>query len=510
MTKFNRRQPRVTNVISPVLTMPGPSGVTYEGGDGWARTTQAELFLLAVSELGEDTFYERAADRRNRMLDLIQNADPEFMAGFVPWLRKEANMRTAAIVCAAEAGQRRLVDAACLRADEPGEIMAYWIQHYGRDIPAWLRRGVADAAVRLYNERGYLKYNRRDAAVTFADVIELVQPRYHRKLRGTWNDDLYRYILEQQHGRGTEPAERLHMIRANREWRAGPYISDHYHYRAFGLTWEDVLSALPQAPRAELWASLIPSMGYMALLRNLRNFDAAGVDDEHALKVITTLQDPDAVACSRQLPYRFWSAYKNAPSLRWGHALELALNMSLGNIPALPGTTLILVDRSDSMYDQMSARSDMMRCDTAALFGTCLAARILHDGLNGNGSVVDLYQFGTGYERINVTGVMPILRTMEQFGNLGGTQTAAALRATYNGHDRVIIITDEQAWSGYSDPASEVPGNIPVYTWNLAGYQHGHGTSGHGFRHTFGGLTDQSFRMIPLLEAGRSQSWPWL
>jgi hypothetical protein len=52
--------------------------------------------------------------------------------------------------------------------------------------------------------------------------------------------------------------------------------------------------------------------------------------------------------------------------------------------------------------------------------------------------------------------------------------------------------------------------DLPVYTWNLAAYRHGHAPSGTGNRHTFGGLTDRGFRMIPLLEAGRDANWPWL
>jgi hypothetical protein len=54
-----------------------------------------------------------------------------------------------------------------------------------------------------------------------------------------------------------------------------------------------------------------------------------------------------------------------------------------------------------------------------------------------------------------------------------------------------------------------VPKTVPLYTWNLAGYRVGHGPSGAANRHTFGGLTDQAFRMVPLLEAGASGAWPW-
>lgn len=50
---------------------------------------------------------------------------------------------------------------------------------------------------------------------------------------------------------------------------------------------------------------------------------------------------------------------------------------------------------------------------------------------------------------------------------------------------------------------------VPLYTWNLAGHQHGHIPSGGVNRHTFGGLSDQAFRMIPLLEAGSNATWPF-
>jgi hypothetical protein len=78
-------------------------------------------------------------------------------------------------------------------------------------------------------------------------------------------------------------------------------------------------------------------------------------------------------------------------------------------------------------------------------------------------------------------------------------------------HDRVVIVTDEQAWldARGSDPTRVVPSTVPVYTWNLAGYRFGHGRSGGGARHTFGGLTDAGYGLIPLLEAGRDGDWPF-
>ncbi|MFC8916141.1 hypothetical protein ACFT5C_10260 [Streptomyces sp. NPDC057116] len=103
-----------------------------------------------------------------------------------------------------------------------------------------------------------------------------------------------------------------------------------------------------------------------------------------------------------------------------------------------------------------------------------------------------------------------VLTVLGRFRQLGGTNTTEAVRAHYRGHDRVLIVTDEQAsFSHYGNPVQQVPPRVPVYTWNLAGYRPGHAPSGNAYRHTFGGLTDTAFRMVPLLEAGRSAHWPW-
>ena len=271
------------------------------------------------------------------------------------------------------------------------------------------------------------------------------------------------------------------------------------------MTWEDALSlAGSKVSKRDLWAALIPSMGFMAQLRNLRNFDDAGVPDEVAGDVIARLTDPEQVAKSRQFPFRFLSAYRAAPSLRWSYPLERALSLSLANVPALKGRTLVLVDRSGSMFDGVSAKSGLNRADAAALFGAALALRSEH---------ADLVEFGTHSQPVQFRGAESVLKVIGRFTAMGGTNTADAVRRHYRDtfHSRVVIVTDEQARGGYygAEPTSLIPAHVPVYTWNLAGYQRGHGPSGSGNRHTFGGLTDVAFRMIPLLEAGQDASWPW-
>lgn len=246
---------------------------------------------------------------------------------------------------------------------------------------------------------------------------------------------------------------------------------------------------------AEQWELMIPNMGIMALIRNLRGFDEAGVSDEIAEQVIAKITDPEVIAKSRMFPMRFLSAYKAAPSLRWAPALEKAVNLSLVNVPRLSGSTLILWDCSGSMfYDTVSGGSKLTRAEAAGVFCAALALRAEN---------ATLIQYGTSHRELAVPKAGALLRLATDVKSMGGTATWQTVRATYRNHDRVVIVTDEQAHdSGY------VAENIPLYTWNLAGYRAGHIGSGKN-RWSFGGLTDSAFQQIPVIEAGATGSWPW-
>lgn len=524
MSKFNTSSAR-PSALSPIVSGQRPTGRTYEGGAGYGRDPRSELFLLAVANMvGERTFYETAADRDDRYETLIHDvavADPAWMAGFLPWLRGEGNMRSASLVGALEAakamtaaglpGSRQLVAAVLQRPDEPGEAIAYWTSRYGRAIPKPVKRGIADAVRRLYTERALLKYDTSSHGFRFADVLDLVHP----SPVAPWQGALFTHALDRRHNRGNPIPAELQMLHRNARLRADGSLNDWSNpdvLREAGMTWEDALSAVgSKVDKARLWSALIPSMGYMALLRNLRNFDDAGLPDDVAAKVAARLADPEQVAKSRQLPMRFLSAYRAARSLRWAYPLEQALGHAVANVPALPGRTLVLVDTSGSMNAGFSKDGTLMRWDAAVVFGLAVGMRCT------SADVVSFSGSGWGSSAGPVTKVFPLqggeslLRAVDRWKSGGwfiggGTDTAGALRRHFAGHDRVIVLTDEQA---SQDVSGAVPAQVPMYTWNLAGYRYGHAPSGGRNRHTFGGLGDSAFRMVPLIEAGRNAVWPW-
>lgn len=510
---------------SPVRST-GRRAANAHGSAGFVRDARSELFLLAVANfVTQQTAYESGGARDDRFAALVRTLaveDPEWTAGLLGWLRRDGNMRTASLVGAAEyvkarldAGatggpsNRQVVDSVLLRADEPGELLAYWTAAYGRSVPKPVKRGIADAVRRLYSGTSLLKYDTASRGYRFGDVLNLVHASPDPAK--PWQGELFRHALDRRHnpetaevpeGNRTLLAHRVLMELPVAERRAVVTAADGAErLAAAGMTWEALAGWLQGPMDAAAWEAVIPSMGAMALLRNLRNFDGAGVSDAVAERVAAKISDPETVARARQFPFRYLAAYQHAPSLRWAFPLERALGHSLAHVPALPGRTLVLVDRSGSMWSPLSDRSQLNRADAAAVFGTALALRA---------EDADLVQFGSTSKAVDYRRGESVLKVLERFEDLGGTYTAKAVAAHYAGHDRVLIVTDEQTTYSYGgDPTALVPDTVPVYTWNLAGYGVGHAPSGSANRHTFGGLTDAAFRMVSLIEDGLDARWPW-
>jgi len=371
---------------------------THEGGAAFVRDAASELFLLAATNMvQEDTFYERADERDRRYRELVHAvtaSDPAFIAGadpdggrvgLVQYLRQTMLMRSATVVMAAEyiaaGGEhgRSVIARALQRADEPAELVGYWLTNYGRNLPMPVKRGVADAVRRLYTERAALRYDGLSRQIRMADVIELVHP----SPRDERQSALFKHLLDRRHHDDAvgDPAK-LPMLAAAAVLEAVPVDERRALLRErgpaaladAGFSWERLSGWLPGGMDAEAWESVIPSMGVMALVRNLRNFDRAGISDASIEQVIAKITEIDEVANARLFPYQVWAAYKHAPSDSWKRALGRTLEHTVANIPALDGT-LVLIDTSGSMQSPVSRRSDMQRVEAAAVMAVATAKR---------------------------------------------------------------------------------------------------------------------------------------
>jgi hypothetical protein len=230
-------------------------------------------------------------------------------------------MRTAPVVLAAEAvrarlaaglegGNRQLVGSVLRRADEPGEMLAYWdlpLRPYG---PQAVKRGIADAVARLYDERAFLRYDSAARGFRFGDVIDLVHPS-PSPAKAAWQGDLFRWAITARHDRDEAPPVSLPVVcgragscpgwyRPSGAGRAPPMLDDRRLELAAAGQWEWLLSWLGEAPaegglpKAEQWRLILPQLGFMAALRNLRNLDQAGLSDEDVAPLLARFSGPRA------------------------------------------------------------------------------------------------------------------------------------------------------------------------------------------------------------------------
>ena len=397
MAKFNQAQTmRTTN---------------RNGHAAYSMKDKSKLITqVLTSFFNEDKFYgDNSADMQETIKRVIA-ADAQFVAKLAVFARKEFNMRSVSHVLTAylahepsgKAYAKRVIKAICLRGDDATEIMAAYLSMFGKPVPNCLRRGLREV-LQGFDEYTLAKYKGAGKKVKMRDLICMCRPQP----KTSRQSEAFKKLLENR----LESPE----------------------------TWEVVLSA--NGNSTEVWEKLIDSgkVGYMALLRNLRNILIA--NPRNLGKVLDKLADPEAVKKSKQLPFRFLSAYKAVEDIATGkvfNALEKACAQSIQNMEKLPGLTVIAVDVSGSMSAAISQKSSIECCRIGALLGL-MANKICEDSV--------FYTFNNMATKVSVSNDAPLLYTASRLTCYGGTDMDAPFeRMMQDGvkADRVIIISDNE------------------------------------------------------------------
>ena len=181
-------------------------------------------------------------------------------------------------------------------------------------------------------------------------------------------------------------------------------------------------------------------MGYMALLRNLRNFDQKNVNLDPILARIT---NEDAVKKSKQLPYRFYSAYKEIENQKILRAIAQAFELSISNV-TLGGSTAVLVDLSGSMTGAtVSAKSKVTNAEVAAVLGAIVTKKAKESVVIGFGESARIIKVNP--DDTMITNIEKIINT-----NVGHSTNAGKAFALLNAGnikvDRIVLVSDMQCY----------------------------------------------------------------
>ena len=199
-------------------------------------------------------------------------------------------------------------------------------------------------------------------------------------------------------------------------------------------------------------------IGGLAVLRNLRNMQQAGVDEA----LIRARLDQ---GIARALPFRFVTAAGYAPNLE--DALEVAMLKGAEDLPQLPGKTGLLVDVSGSMDESIARKSETTRIDAAAGLAILLrekAERVVFATFSNQLAVIpprrgfalrDAIKASQPHQGTYLRRALQLLRDDAQ-------------ATGWSDLDRVIVITDEQSHDGILPAFTE-----RAYVVNVAPYKHG-------------------------------------
>ncbi len=480
---INKTKGRTAAAIKASETVNKAGGVAYEVKDPVAR-----MLHIVGQMFGEPTYYKDAdSDTQERtseaqaVIDTAQEiASGKQWADLLPiaaWARTELHMRTTPIVIFAVAAEflpknplakrddgrahlRVYAKSILQRADEPRLAFAAWTALYGQAdvkgvrqamVPNSLKRAISDRLATT-PENLLAKYN-YDGSPSLADTIRATDSTLVRHPK-------FMYFVNRE--KWLPKAKETPTLQARYELARCESLTDKARelISASHATWEDVISQFGSLK--ETWEAVIPQMGYMAVIRNLRNFIEAGVDLV-AAGVLKKLTDPEQVQSSRQLPFRFLSAARavgGAPEGRISgvrsvkankvvDAIDEALTVMVKGLPTIPGKTAFFLDNSGSMSAPISKDSTVTMVDAGNLLGALF-------GLKSEDSII--CAFTDKPYPVEMRKADSVLTNMERLNEAGGNGSSTnawlcppLLRTKGFKADRIVLISDGQCWdsTGY-------------------------------------------------------------
>ena len=267
MSKFNMKQE-------------APKTISYEGAELYQKNPTEDWINFMFSSFLSDKFYETETEQTTRFLDLTQKVidtkGPEFAAKGAYFARNELGMRSAATLVAA----------------------------YLNDLQFANKR-------QFY---AHFPHRPDDAAELFAAIEMMGQKRSHAVVRGICDylSQLTGYQLAKYKLKGKK--YNMHdLIRITHA--TSPHI-DKFVYEQYSEidTWErNISQQQSEEERCKAWQNLVEKkqLGYLALIRNLRNILQSGVSREWITKYLCgQVCNQIAIYKSLVFPYQIYAAYR--------------------------------------------------------------------------------------------------------------------------------------------------------------------------------------------------------
>lgn len=486
MGKFSKSLNVRKNTVNSIMVT-NKKANNLAGGEAYKLTPKAEFVSILLTSFLKDSFYQKEDETLKRLVYLINKIDDKlFLAKSAIYARDKYNMRSVSHVVAGELAKsvkgekwtKNFYEKVVFRVDDMMEILGYYLltvkdntKGKKRPIPNSLKKGFR-VAFDKFDDYQLAKYKGENKSVKLIDIVNLIKPKATEKNQ--------KALKELVNGtlKNTETWE-------SKISQAGQIAN----------TEEEKLNL-----KKEAWKELIEErkIGYMALLRNLRNIVEQA--PELVDKTCNLLEDKKMIEKSKVLPFRFTTAISEIEKMPSSSevrkvikSINKAIDISLKNVPVFEGKTLIALDVSGSMQGRPA--------EIGSLFATVIAK------VNINADLL-LFDTSVQFKNINVSDSTTTISKSLRF-NGGGTDFHCIFKSLKKAYDRIIILSDMQGWVGYYSPVSSFDTykrkfncNPYIYSFDLQGY----GTSQFPNDKVFClyGFSDKIFDTIQLFEQDRN------
>lgn len=442
----------------------------YVGGEMFDVSDAATRLIMTVGSafFNEPQYYGAKSDIAAHIIEtsvqIANGKNPEDLLIIARWARDEMNMRTTPMVLLAIAAHeiptkeftRRYIRASVRRADDILQIFAASLAMFGKPLPNSLRRGLSDAIAKQ-TQWEIFRY-KGNSHPNFKDVLKMVGRSDGYPL----DKKTYDAIMNDTVDTTVQGATRKEVAMAESFDEAKDAIL------AGKLPWEPVVSKFGSTK--EVWDFLIYNhlVGYMAMLRNLRNFEKADISEGSWHQVENELIS--GAGKSRQLPFRYVSAYFSVTENRTRTIVAEALDAVLTNGDyRLDGKTAVLVDVSGSMDSPVSEKSEI----------TIRAAAGALAGIITKSADADIVCFYTTADYLKIDGTYSVMSIVDKILKhvSGGTYAEKAIEALNKHYDRVVLLSDMQTYGesvqGELNAYERKFGKTKFYSVNMGGYEVG-------------------------------------
>jgi len=530
------------------------------GGKAYKQSAKLELVSLLLTSFVQDQFYRKADASLDRMSELLKQVDPKFAAKAAIFARTKFGMRSISHATAAElakhiSGQewgKDFYNKVIYRPDDMTETLSYYYGKLnGKSVPNSLKKGFAKAFEK-FDSYQLSKYREDGKEVSLIDVVNLVSPKASDK-NGFVQVDKAKYVdtlkaslenakRKKNQKRFAELSEKLAVALKTE----GETVSvNALEALVYGMlksteTWEAKLTnagqvAESETEKAELkkeaWASLISTrkIGYLALLRNLRNIiqqapESVGV-------ACDMLRDEKLIKKQLIMPFQFYVAIGEIEKVgndstvrKVLEAIDDAMEISVSNVPKFDGETLVVCDYSGSMDNKLSAMGTISYRQIGTIFGAIMA--------KANNADFMIFGDTAAYAPFSrKDSISTIIKQLDKHNRTGGWGYSSRTNASVDangaisvGHgttfpetfktankkyDRIIFFSDCQGWGGGGAPTgahaqynTKYGAKPSIYSFDLAG--HGSGMFPEHKTYALAGFSDKVFDILKKLEQDRN------